>query len=92
MRLGCQLYRCPRRGSLPAGIFGRPSVGAGSPRLKIKVIGDEDRLFAARAGQQKRELFLYDATSSYLEGEKNAYGAGGRTPKQALARPYLPRE
>lgn len=37
----------------------------------------EDRLFAARASRQKPALFLYDVTSSYLEGEKNAYGAYG---------------
>ena len=37
----------------------------------------EDRLFTRRRGQQKPELFLYDVTSSYLEGEKNAYGAYG---------------
>ena len=37
----------------------------------------EDRLFAARRGQRKPELFLYDVTSSYLEGEANAYGAYG---------------
>lgn len=37
----------------------------------------EDRLFAARPKGQKPELFLYDVTSSYLEGEKNAYGAYG---------------
>ena len=37
----------------------------------------EQRLFAIRRGQQKPELFLYDVTSSYLEGEQNAYGAYG---------------
>lgn len=37
----------------------------------------EDRLFAARRKHCKPELFLYDVTSSYLEGEKNAYGAYG---------------
>lgn len=37
----------------------------------------EERLFAARRGQQKPELFLYDVTSSYLEGEQNAYGEYG---------------
>ena len=37
----------------------------------------EDRLFAARRRQRKPELFLYDVTSSYLEGEENAYGAYG---------------
>jgi hypothetical protein len=36
----------------------------------------EDRLFARRQGQ-KPELFLYDVTSSYLEGEDNALGAYG---------------
>jgi Transposase DDE domain len=37
----------------------------------------EKRLFARRRGQPKPELFLYDVTSSYLEGEDNAYGAYG---------------
>ena len=37
----------------------------------------EDRLFAARRGRRKPELFLYDVTSSYLEGEENAYGDYG---------------
>ena len=37
----------------------------------------EKRLFAERRGQQKPELFLYDVTSSYLEGEDNAYAAYG---------------
>jgi hypothetical protein len=36
----------------------------------------EDRLFARRQGQ-KPELFLYDVTSSYLEGDANALGAYG---------------
>ena len=37
----------------------------------------EKRLFAARRGQRKPELFLYDVTGSYLEGEDNAYGDYG---------------
>jgi len=37
----------------------------------------EDRLFAARRGGRKPQLFLYDVTSSYLEGEENAYGDYG---------------
>lgn len=36
----------------------------------------EERLFAARRGP-KPELFLYDVTSSYLEGQDNALGAYG---------------
>jgi hypothetical protein len=36
----------------------------------------EDRLFARRQGK-KPELFLYDVTSSYLEGQVNALGAYG---------------
>ena len=36
----------------------------------------EERLFAARRGP-KPELFLYDVTSSYLEGQDNAFGAYG---------------
>jgi transposase len=37
----------------------------------------ERRLFASRAGGQKPELFLYDVTSSYLEGQHNALGDYG---------------
>jgi len=37
----------------------------------------ERRLFAARRGPQKPEFFLYDVTSSYLEGQDNAFGAYG---------------
>jgi transposase len=37
----------------------------------------EKRLFTRRRRQQKPELFLYDVTSSYLEGEDNAYAAYG---------------
>src|SRR6266581_1678111 len=36
----------------------------------------EERLFARRPGQ-KPELFLYDVTRSYLEGQANALGAYG---------------
>ena len=40
--------------------------------------GIENRLFAARGrGTEKPQLFLYDVTSSYLEGQDNAYGAYG---------------
>jgi len=37
----------------------------------------EQRLFAVRRGGKKPRLFLYDVTSSYLKGEKNAYGDYG---------------
>jgi hypothetical protein len=37
----------------------------------------EKRLFTQRRGQRKPELFLYDVTSSYLEGEDHAYAAYG---------------
>jgi hypothetical protein len=37
----------------------------------------ERRLFTARRGPQKPSLFLYDVTSSYLEGAHNAFGAYG---------------
>src|SRR5271167_378681 len=38
----------------------------------------ENRLFAARGRRtEKPQLFLYDVTSSYLEGQDNAYGAYG---------------
>ncbi len=37
----------------------------------------EKQLFTARRGTSKPELFLYDVTSSYLEGDDNALGAYG---------------
>ena len=37
----------------------------------------EKRLFAFRRGQAKPELFLYDVTSSYLEGDHNALADWG---------------
>jgi hypothetical protein len=37
----------------------------------------EHSLFKARRGSAKPDLFLYDVTSSYLEGEHNALGAYG---------------
>jgi hypothetical protein len=33
----------------------------------------EKRLFSLRPSQQKPELFFYDLTSSYLEGEPVSY-------------------
>lgn len=37
----------------------------------------EDRLAAQHAGGNKPEVFFYDVTSSYLEGDKNELGAFG---------------
>jgi hypothetical protein len=37
----------------------------------------EKRLFTSRRGESKPELFLYDVTSSYLEGEQNALADWG---------------
>ena len=37
----------------------------------------EERLFKARRNDQQPRLFLYDVTSSYLEGDCNALGAYG---------------
>ena len=37
----------------------------------------EKRLFRARRGGKKAELFLYDVTSSYLEGQQNALACWG---------------
>jgi len=37
----------------------------------------ESALFRARSKEQAPHLFLYDVTSSYLEGTQNAYGAYG---------------
>jgi len=39
--------------------------------------GIERRLFRARRGNKKPELFLYDVASSYLEGQCNELGAYG---------------
>ncbi|MCP4271962.1 MAG: IS1634 family transposase, partial [Gammaproteobacteria bacterium] len=37
----------------------------------------EDTLFSVRRGKTKPEIFLYDVTSSYLEGTKNYFGKYG---------------
>jgi len=37
----------------------------------------ERSLFSERRGNEKIEIFLYDVTSSYLEGEQNFFGAYG---------------
>jgi hypothetical protein len=37
----------------------------------------EEQLFLSRRGKTKPQLFLYDVTSSYLEGEKNYFGEYG---------------
>ncbi len=37
----------------------------------------EDALFSVRRGKTKPEIFLYDVTSSYLEGTKNYFGEYG---------------
>lgn len=37
----------------------------------------EDTLFSERRGKDKPEIFLYDVTSSYLEGQKNYFGDYG---------------
>jgi len=37
----------------------------------------ERGLFSERRGGERPELFLYDVTSSYLEGQKNAFGEYG---------------
>ena len=37
----------------------------------------EKRLFTHRCGEERPELFLYDVTSSYLEGNQNALGDWG---------------
>jgi len=37
----------------------------------------EDRLYSQRCGKEKPELFLYDVTSSYLEGDCNELGEYG---------------
>jgi hypothetical protein len=37
----------------------------------------EDRLFAQRGPSGRPQMFLYDVTSTYLEGQKNAFGDWG---------------
>src|SRR6266403_1711272 len=44
--------------------------------LSVQQKDIENRLFAQR-GKEKPQLFLYDVTSSYLEGDHNAFGAYG---------------
>jgi transposase len=49
----------------------------------------ERRLFAARRGEEKPELFLYDVTSSYLEGNANelaeyGYDRDGKKGKKQI--------
>jgi len=39
--------------------------------------GVENRLFSGRRGKESAEIFLYDVTSSYLEGEENFFGEYG---------------
>jgi hypothetical protein len=39
--------------------------------------GLENRLFSVRRGKESAEIFLYDVTSSYLEGEENFFGEYG---------------
>ncbi len=45
--------------------------------LAVNQEGIEKRLFDYRRGQSKPELFLYDVTSSYLEGDQNALADWG---------------
>jgi hypothetical protein len=37
----------------------------------------EKKLFKAASSQKLLNLFLYDVTSSYMEGDQNAYGNFG---------------
>ncbi len=59
----------------------RPRLQVNLAKLKYllseKQAEIEQRLFTARRGNAKPQLFLYDVTSSYLEGDKNALGDWG---------------
>jgi len=47
----------------------------------------EDRLFSARRGQARPELFLYDVTSSYLEGDCNDFADWGYNRDKKRGKP-----
>ena len=49
----------------------------------------EQRLFALRTPSTPRGLFLYDVTSSYLEGEHNAFGAFGYNRDKKRGKPQV---
>jgi transposase len=45
--------------------------------MAVNQEGVESRLFSGRRGKESAEIFLYDVTSSYLEGEENFFGEYG---------------
>lgn len=49
----------------------------------------EDRLFTARHGDQTPDLFLYDVTSSYLEGDQNALADWGYCRDKKLGKKQI---
>lgn len=49
----------------------------------------EERLFAQRPPSTPRGLFLYDVTSSYLEGKHNAFGAFGYNRDKKRGKPQV---
>ncbi|MGH8652976.1 MAG: IS1634 family transposase [Gammaproteobacteria bacterium] len=49
----------------------------------------EERLFAQRTPSTPRGLFLYDVTSSYLEGKHNAFGAFGYNRDKKRGKPQV---
>lgn len=49
----------------------------------------EDRLFRSRATEASSGLFLYDVTSSYLEGEQNALAAFGYNRDGKRGKPQI---
>jgi hypothetical protein len=59
--------------------FTEDDLYANGPRLEGRHARIERRLWQARPAPPKDQLFLYDVTSSYLEGDSNALAAWGYT-------------
>jgi len=62
---------------LDLGPFHEEHLYANLDWLKAHQVAIENKLFRKLSAGQRTELFLYDVTSSYLEGEKNQLAAFG---------------
>jgi len=62
---------------LGLGRFDEDDLYANLDWLSQQQVAIEQRLFAQRQPAAATGLFLYDVTSSYLEGKHNAFGAFG---------------
>jgi hypothetical protein len=60
-------------------VIARTTVRSNLTLIKCFSLGKdfEGKLFELRRGDKKPKLFLYDVTSSYLEGEQNYFGEYG---------------